>query len=163
MPAGEGDFHRDTVIHPELPAPGTTDVVDHILAGYAYHLNIMPLDAHMPDAGVLARAIDISTRAGEGTSPSLQCRCSKTRPFRFGGVAERAGVTELILTHYPPAGLDAITAEQWAARASHGFIVITTAGSDRLRRTLPRSAAQEAVPRSRRGSPSRCRCEMSWM
>ncbi len=53
-------------------------------------------------------------------------------------MAERAGVNELILTHYLPAELDAITAEQWAAGASHGFGGTTTAGSDRLRRTLPR-------------------------
>jgi len=35
-------------------------VVGHILAGYAYHLNVMPLDARMPDAGALVRAIDIA-------------------------------------------------------------------------------------------------------
>jgi len=39
VPTGDADFHRQTTIHPELPAPGTTDLVDHILAGYAYHLN----------------------------------------------------------------------------------------------------------------------------
>ncbi len=31
-----------------------------ILAGYAYHLNVMPLDARMPDAGELVRANDIA-------------------------------------------------------------------------------------------------------
>jgi ribonuclease BN (tRNA processing enzyme) len=51
VPAGDGVFHRKTTIHPELPAPGTTDLVESILAGYAYHLNVMPLDARMPDAG----------------------------------------------------------------------------------------------------------------
>ena len=33
--------------------------MQNILAGNAYHLNVMPLDAHMPDAGGLVRAIDI--------------------------------------------------------------------------------------------------------
>ena len=30
LPAGDGDFCRETTIHPELPAPGTTDLVDDI-------------------------------------------------------------------------------------------------------------------------------------
>ena len=59
LPTGDATFHRATTIHPELPAPGTTDLVDSILAGYAYHLNVMPLDAHMPDAAALVRATDI--------------------------------------------------------------------------------------------------------
>ena len=59
LPAGDAVFHRETTIHPELPAPGTTDLVESILAGYAYHLNVMPLDARMPDAGALVRGIDI--------------------------------------------------------------------------------------------------------
>ena len=29
------------------------------MAGYAFDLNVMPLDAHMPDAGQLVRAMDI--------------------------------------------------------------------------------------------------------
>jgi Metallo-beta-lactamase superfamily len=49
LPGGEGTFHPDTTIHPERPAPGTSDLVQNILAGYAYHLNVMPLDARMPD------------------------------------------------------------------------------------------------------------------
>jgi len=63
LPAGDVTFHRTTTIHPELPAPGTTDLVENILAGYAYHLNVMPLDAHMPDAAALVRAIDIPVPA----------------------------------------------------------------------------------------------------
>ena len=59
LPAGDATFHRVTTIRPELPAPGTTDLVENILAGYAYHLNVMPLDARMPDAGALVRGIDI--------------------------------------------------------------------------------------------------------
>jgi ribonuclease BN (tRNA processing enzyme) len=58
-PAGDAAFHRQTTIHPDLPTPGTADLVEHILAGYAYHLNVMPLDARMPDAGALVRATDI--------------------------------------------------------------------------------------------------------
>lgn len=63
VPAGDAVFHRETTIHPELPAPGTTDLVESILAGYAYHLNVMPLDARMPDAGALVRGIDIPVPA----------------------------------------------------------------------------------------------------
>jgi ribonuclease BN (tRNA processing enzyme) len=63
LPEGDGTFHRATTIHPELPAPGTTDLVESVLAGYAYHLNVMPLDAHMPDAGALVRATDIAVPA----------------------------------------------------------------------------------------------------
>ena len=63
LPAGDAAFHRETTIHPELPAPGTADLVDSILAGYAYHLNVMPLDARMPDAGALVRGMDIPVPA----------------------------------------------------------------------------------------------------
>jgi ribonuclease BN (tRNA processing enzyme) len=63
LPAGDAVFHRQTTICPELPAPGTADLIAHILAGYAYHLNVMPLDSHMPDAGALVRAIDIAAPA----------------------------------------------------------------------------------------------------
>jgi ribonuclease BN (tRNA processing enzyme) len=59
LPTGDAAFHRTTTIHPERPAPGTTDLVGSILAGYAYHLNVMPLDAHMPDAAALVRATDV--------------------------------------------------------------------------------------------------------
>jgi ribonuclease BN (tRNA processing enzyme) len=59
LPAGDADFRRETTIEPEAPVPGTTDLVRHILAAYAFDLNVMPLDAHMPDAGQLVRAMDI--------------------------------------------------------------------------------------------------------
>jgi ribonuclease BN (tRNA processing enzyme) len=62
-PAADGAFRRQTTIHPERPFPGTTDLVENILAGYAYHLNVMPLDVHMPDPGVLVRAMNISVPA----------------------------------------------------------------------------------------------------
>jgi ribonuclease BN (tRNA processing enzyme) len=58
---GDAAFHRDTTISPGLPFPGSRDLVDHILAGYAYHFNVMPLDTYMPDAGSLVEAIDIAT------------------------------------------------------------------------------------------------------
>ena len=54
-----------------------------------------------------------------------------------GSVAERAGVRELILSHYLPAEPDVITDAQWANRAGNGFSGTTTAGHDGLRRTLP--------------------------
>ena len=53
-----------------------------------------------------------------------------------GGVAERARVRELILSHYLPAEPDAITDADWAQRAGQGFSGTTTAGRDGLRRTL---------------------------
>jgi ribonuclease BN (tRNA processing enzyme) len=64
LQSGDAAFHRETTIHPERPAPGTTDLVESILAGFAYHLNVMPLDAHMPDAGELVRGIDIHAGGG---------------------------------------------------------------------------------------------------
>ena len=63
LPVGDATFHRQTTICPERPAPGTADLIAHILAGYAYHLNVMPLDSHMPDAGALVRAFDIAVPA----------------------------------------------------------------------------------------------------
>ena len=60
LPAGDADFQRETTIAPEAPVPGTSDLVGHILAGYAFDLNVMPLDAHMPDpASSSARRIFI--------------------------------------------------------------------------------------------------------
>lgn len=63
LPPGDASFHRQTTVHPELPAPGTKDLVEAIFAAYAYHLNVMPVDARMPDAGQLARALDIQLPA----------------------------------------------------------------------------------------------------
>jgi ribonuclease BN (tRNA processing enzyme) len=57
-----------------------------------------------------------------------------------GGIAERAGVRELILSHYLPAAPGAITEAEWAQRAGQGFSGTTTAGSDGLRRALPHRA-----------------------
>ena len=220
LPEGDALFHRETIIHPERPTPSAADLVASILAGYAYHLNVMPLDAHMPDAGALARGIDIRVPARtEGIQPvpvvvvddgavrvtavavthghavpalgyrfdtadgsvvfsgdttvnddliSLAQRADilvhqvadlsylkrhgmtgaelrrmaalHTDVTEVGGVAERARVRELILSHYLPADPDAITEAEWAERAGPGFSGITTAGRDGLRRTLPPAA-----------------------
>ena len=217
LPAGDATFHRETTIYPERPAPGTADLVESILSGYAYHLNVMPLDARMPDAGALVRGFDISVPArAVGTAqvpvvvledgpvrvtavavthghavPALAYRfdtadgsvvfSGDTTPnddlielargadilvhqvadlgylerhgftgaalermaalhtdvSQVGGVAERAGVGELILSHYLPPEPGAISDEDWARRAGRGFSGITTAGRDGLRRALP--------------------------
>jgi ribonuclease BN (tRNA processing enzyme) len=221
LPAGDAIFHRQTTIHPELPAPGTSDLVDKILAAYAYHLNVMPLDARMPDAGALVRGIDIPTPArahGSARVPAVVLddeavqvtavavthgRAVPALAYRFdtadgsvvfsgdttvndnlialadgadilvhevadlgylrqhgttgaeldrmaalhtdvtevGSVAERARVGELILSHYLPAGPDTITNAAWAERARPGFSGTVTAGSDGLRRSLPRASS----------------------
>ena len=66
-PTGDDAFQRQTIIHPELPFPGASDLVEHILAGYAYHLNVMPLDARMPDPGMLVRSVNVHIPAtGDG-------------------------------------------------------------------------------------------------
>jgi ribonuclease BN (tRNA processing enzyme) len=214
LPAGDADFSRDTTIDPELPAPGTADLVEKILGAYAYHLNVMPLDARMPDAGELVRGIDIRVTAGipgtiqapvavfEDETVQIKAvavthgRAVPALAYRFdtadgsivfsgdttvnndlialaqgadilvhsvadlaylesqgivgrmaalhtdvsevGAVAERARAHELILNHYVPAEPEAIADAEWAGRAARGFTGRTTAGSDGLRRALPR-------------------------
>jgi ribonuclease BN (tRNA processing enzyme) len=212
LPDGDAAFHRQTTIHPELPDPGTSDLVGHLLAGYAYHLNVMPLDAEMPDPAQLVRATDITAPGlvldDRGVRVSvcmvMHGHAAPALAYRFdtpdgsvvfsgdtteddklialaegadilvhqvadlsylerhgwsgaalqrmaglhtdvtqvGGVAERAGVGELILTHYLPAEPDAVSAADWARRASKGFSGRTVAGQDGLRRTLPAVAGQ---------------------
>ena len=216
LSAGDDTFHRTTTIDPELPAPGTTDLVAGILAGYAYHLNVMPLDAHMPDAGALVRAAVIPVPAWASDNAKVPVvvfddgairvtavavphgRAVPALAYRFdtaagsvvfsgdtavsdnlvalaedadilvhqvvdlaylerqragqaeiermaaaltdvslvGGVAQRARVGELILTHYLPAEPDAISDAEWARRAARGYSGTTTAGADGLRRLL---------------------------
>ena len=218
LPEGDATFHRETTIHPERPAPGTADLVESILAGYAYHLNVMPLDCFMPDAGALVRAVDIPLPARAGGSAQVPVvvlddaavrvtavavthgRAVPALGYRFdtadgsvvfsgdttvnddlialargadilvhqvadldylrrhgmdeaelarmhalhtdvtevGGVAERAGVGELILNHYLPGDPAAVSEDDWARRAGRGFGGITTAGRDGMRRTLHR-------------------------
>jgi ribonuclease BN (tRNA processing enzyme) len=70
-PDGDAAFPRETTIHPERPTPGSADLVDSLLGGYAYHLNVMPLDARMPDPGALVRATDIPvTPPADGRPPA---------------------------------------------------------------------------------------------
>jgi ribonuclease BN (tRNA processing enzyme) len=226
LPSGADGFEPLTTIHPELAAPGTSDLVEHILAGYAYHLNVMPLDAQMPDAGALVRAIDLPAPESSGTAeipftvlddPDVHVRGVAVThghvvpafAYRFdtadgsvvfsgdttvnedlialadgadilvhcvadldylarhgfagaalermaglhtdvsdvGAVAQRAGVRELILTHYLPAEPAAISNEQWAERASRRFTGTTVAGTDGLRRSLAHPATTSAVVR----------------
>ena len=90
LPSGDAIFHRETTIHPERPAPGTTDLVQSILAGYAYHLNVMPLDARMPDAGALVRGIDVHLPARTEGNPQVPVVV-----FRDGAVQ----VTAVAVTH----------------------------------------------------------------
>jgi ribonuclease BN (tRNA processing enzyme) len=196
--------------------PGAIDLVNGILATYAYDLEVMPLDADMPDPGGLVRGIDVAIPApasGGARQPVLVMDDGEVRvsaiavthghvmpalAYRFdtvdgsvvfsgdttvnddliafaqeadilvhcvadlgylerhgttgfelermaglhtdvtqvGGVAERARVGELILTHYLPAEPDAISEQEWAARAGTTFSGQTTAGFDGLRRTL---------------------------
>jgi len=220
LPDGDAAFRRETTIHPERPAPGTADLVDSLLAAYAYHLNVMPLDARMPDPAALVRAVDIPVPVrtdGHPAAPVTVAEDDAVRvtavavthghavpalAYRFdtadgsvvfsgdttvndalialaqgadilvhqvadlgylerhgvtgealqrmaglhtdvsevGSVAERARVRELILSHYLPADLDAISEAEWAERAGRGFTGTTTAGRDGLRRTLQRIA-----------------------
>jgi ribonuclease BN (tRNA processing enzyme) len=218
VPVGDADFMRETTIHRANPAPGTTDLVASLIAGFAYHLNVMPLDARMPDPGQLVRAADIRLpKPAEGTppdptvafddgvirvtaievphghaKPALASRSDTpdgsvvfsgdttvndglvalargadilvhevvdldylrrhgftgpalermaelhTDVTQVGAVAQRAGVGELILSHYLPAEPEAISDADWAKRAGQGFSGTTTAGRDGLRRTLAR-------------------------
>jgi hypothetical protein len=42
VPTDDATVHREITIHPKLLTLGTMDLVEHILAGYVYHLNVMP-------------------------------------------------------------------------------------------------------------------------
>ncbi|HEY2563760.1 MAG TPA: hypothetical protein VGI44_08605 [Acidimicrobiales bacterium] len=56
----------------------------------------------------------------------------------IGSVAESARVHELVLTHYLPADMDAISDAEWAEGAGRDFSGTTIARSDGFRRVLPR-------------------------
>ncbi len=108
-----------------FPVPGRVialargaDVLVHQVADLGY------LGRHGTDAAELERMRTLHTDVSE-----------------VGGVAERAGVGELILTHYLPADPAAISEEEWQQRAAQGFSGTTTAGRDGLRRTLARSGS----------------------
>jgi ribonuclease BN (tRNA processing enzyme) len=200
LPTGDATFHRETTIHPELPAPGTADLVEHILAGYAVraidvhvaarsegispapvvvfddgavrvtavavtHGRAVPALAYRFDtadgsvvfsgdtsvnddlialaqgADILVHAVadlDYLQRHGIAGAALERMAALHTDVSEVGGVAERARVHELILTHYLPSAPDAITGVEWAERAGQGFSGRTIAGSDGLRRALPR-------------------------
>jgi len=71
FPSDAWPFSRGSIVHPERPAPGTVDLVQSIFAGFAYHLNVMRLDAEMPDPNNLVCAVDIDfpARAAGGAQP----------------------------------------------------------------------------------------------
>ncbi len=109
-------FSGDTTVNDDLIALAQgADILVHQVADLGY------LERH----GITGAAID-------------RMAALHTDVTQVGGVAERARVRELILSHYLPAEPDAITDAQWAQRAAHGFTGTTTAGTDGLRRTLPR-------------------------
>ena len=112
-------FSGDTAVTGNLIALAQgADILVHHVADLGY------LERHGTDAAELARMAALHTDVSE-----------------VGGVAERARVSELILSHYLPAGPDAITDADWAQRAGQGFSGTATAGRDGLRRTLPRPAS----------------------
>ena len=75
-PLPSGDPPRsieETTIHPDQPVPGDNRPgAQNILAGYAYHLNVMPLDARMPDPGRLVRATRHTRPRGAGYGQAPQ-------------------------------------------------------------------------------------------
>jgi ribonuclease BN (tRNA processing enzyme) len=106
-------FSGDTTVNDNLIALAQgADILVHQVADLDY------LRRHGTDEAELARMAALHTDVSE-----------------VGGVAERAGVRELILSHYLPASPDAVT--DWAQRAGRGFSGETTAGHDGLRRSVP--------------------------
>jgi ribonuclease BN (tRNA processing enzyme) len=106
-------FSGDTVPNDNLIALAQgADILVHQVADLDY------LRRHGTDEAEMARMAALHTDVSE-----------------VGGVAERAGVRELILSHYLPASPDAVT--DWAQRAGQGFSGKTTAGHDGLRRSVP--------------------------
>jgi ribonuclease BN (tRNA processing enzyme) len=91
LPAGDATFHRERTICPELPAPGTTDLVKNILTTYAYHLNVMPLDARMPDPGELVRAFDVCLPARSRAGAQVPVTVLEDEAVRVSAVAVRHG------------------------------------------------------------------------
>jgi ribonuclease BN (tRNA processing enzyme) len=78
VPAGDALFHRETTIHPERPVPGAADLVQSILAGYAYHLNVMPLDARSRTRARWSAASTSPSRPGRRAAPRLRSSSSAT-------------------------------------------------------------------------------------
>lgn len=109
-------FSGDTTVNDDLVALALgADILVHQVADLGY------LERH----GITGAALD-------------RMAALHTDVTQVGGVAERARVRELILSHYLPAEPEAITDAEWAQRAGQGFSGRTTAGSDGLRSVLPR-------------------------
>ena len=109
-------FSGDTTVNDDLIALAEgADILVHCVADLGY------LERHGFTGAALERMAALHTDVTE-----------------VGGVAERARVHELVLSHYLPAEPEAITDAEWAKRAGQGFSGKTTAGRDGLRRALPR-------------------------
>jgi ribonuclease BN (tRNA processing enzyme) len=107
-------FSGDTTVNDDLIALAQrADILVHQVADLGY------LGRHGTDNAELGRMAALHTDVTQ-----------------VGGVAERARVRELILSHYLPAEPYTITEADWAQRAGQGFSGRTTAGSDGLRRAL---------------------------
>jgi ribonuclease BN (tRNA processing enzyme) len=108
-------FSGDTTVNDDLIALAQgADIMVHHVADLGY------LERHGWAGVALARMAGLHTDVTE-----------------VGGVAERAGAGELILSHYLPAEPSAVSEQDWVKRAGLGFSGRTTAGRDGLRRTLP--------------------------
>ena len=102
-------FSGDTTVNDDLIALAQgADILVHQVADLGY------LERHGTTGAALERMAALHTDVTE-----------------VGGVAERARVRELILSHYLPAEPDAITDAEWAERAGQGFSGRTTAGTRR--------------------------------
>ena len=91
LPDGDASFHRQTTINPDLPDPGSADLVKAILDAYAYHLNIMPLDARMPDPAELVRAIDVTLPGMSHGAPQVPVILFEDEGVRVSSVAVMHG------------------------------------------------------------------------
>jgi len=91
LPVGDSIFHRETTIRPDLPGPGTTDLVESILTAYAYHLNVMPLDARMPDPAGLVRAFDVPLPARSEAGAQVPVTVLEDETVRVSAVAVMHG------------------------------------------------------------------------
>jgi ribonuclease BN (tRNA processing enzyme) len=115
--AGSVVFSGDTTANEDLVALAQeADILVHCVADLGY------LERHGTTGAELKRMAGLHTDVTQ-----------------VGGVAERARVRELILTHYLPAEPGAISEAEWAAHAGTTFTGKTTAGRDGLRRVLPRT------------------------
>ncbi len=109
-------FSGDTAVNDDLIALAQgADILVHHVADLGY------LERHGITGAALERMAALHTDVN-----------------RVGGVAARARVRELILTHYLPAEPGAIPDAEWAQRAGQGFSGPTAAGRDGLRIALPR-------------------------